>query len=149
MLKITMKRITDFLTSRALLELLPDSDFFTSLKDIKKDGIFCMTIGGTSPSLFRLYRWKLDYVMEDPGKRRVLVPEEIISIPEIFEKIIPEKFYPLELKKGLGDGLVTAESSKIDWCSNHHNFDLNHAEVLFDPDVRKIIADAVDRIYSP
>lgn len=149
MLKVTMKRIIDFLTSRALLELLPDSDFFKSFHDVKREGVYCMTIGGTSPSLFRLYRWKMEYVMEDPEKRWVLVPEEIISIPEIFEKIVPAKVFPLELKKGRGDGLVTAESSKIDWCTNHYDFTLNHAEALFDPDVRKTVADAVDRINSP
>jgi hypothetical protein len=46
----------------------------------------------------------------------------------------------------MGDGLVTEESSKIEWCSNHHSFPLNHAEMLFDKNVRKIISKAVDSI---
>lgn len=144
--KKIVKRIIDFLESTAIRELLPDSDFFKSLNDKKIEGVYYMTIGGTSPLLFSLYRWKWKSVMEGSDKRWLLSPERILSIPDIFEKVIPESLYPLELKKGMGDGLVTAESSNIELCNNHYNFPLNHAEVLFDKNVRKIIGKAIDSI---
>jgi pimeloyl-ACP methyl ester carboxylesterase len=144
--KKVVKRIMDFLESTAVRELLPDSDFFKSLNDKKVEGIYYMNIGGTSPSLFSLYRWKWETAGEGAEKRWLLIPKKIISAPDILEKIIPGKFYPKELRKGMGDGLVTEESSKIEWCSNHHSFPLNHAEMLFDKNVRKIISKAVDSI---
>lgn len=144
MMKTAMKRIVDFLKSRAIQELLPDSDFFRSLHDPGMKGLPCLTVGGTSPSLFSLYRWKWDSQIEGAGRRWFLVPEEIMAVPDALEKIVPEMLFPRELKKGFGDGLVTAESSRLDWCGNHHNFALNHAQILFDPAVRKKITEAVD-----
>ncbi len=139
-----IKRIIDFLESEAIRELLPDSDFFKSLNDKKVEGVYYMTIGGTSPLLLTMYRWKWQGIKEGLDKRWILSPERILSIPDIFEKVIPKKLYFAELKKGMGDGLVTAESSRIQWCDNHYNFPLNHAAVLFDKSVRRIVSKAID-----
>jgi len=124
-LSFTMKRIFDFLKSMALKELLPESNFFKTLKDKPFDRVYYFSVGGTSPTLFSFSNF---------------------SIPDIMEKVIPENYYPEEMKKGKGDGLVSAESSRIPWCNEHYNFELNHAEILFDKVVRDIIVKAIDKI---
>jgi pimeloyl-ACP methyl ester carboxylesterase len=124
-LSFAMKRVFEFLKSRTLKELLPESNFFKSMKDGPFDGVYYVSAGGTNPTLFSFYN---------------------LSIPDIFEKLIPENLYPEEIKKGKGDGLVSAESSKIPWCNEHYNFGLNHAEILFDEGVRGILVKTVDRI---
>ena len=122
-----IKRIFEFLRSRALKELLPESRFLKSMKDGPLDWVNYISVGGTNPTLFNLYNF---------------------SFPDIFEKVIPENLYPEELKKGRGDGLVSAESSKIPWSHEHYNFELNHAEILFDEGVRDMLVKAIDRICS-
>jgi len=122
-----IKKIFEFLRSRALKELLPESRFLKSMKDGPLDWVNYISVGGTNPTLFNLYNF---------------------SFPDIFEKVIPENLYPEELKKGRGDGLVSAESSKIPWTHEHYNFELNHAEILFDEDVRDLLVKAIDRICS-
>jgi hypothetical protein len=122
-----IKRIFEFLRSRALKELLPESRFLKSMKDGPLDWVNYISVGGTNPTLFNLYNF---------------------SFPDIFEKVIPENLYPEELKKGRGDGLVSAESSKIPWSYEHYNFELNHAEILFDEGVRDTLVKAIDRICS-
>lgn len=124
-LSFSIKRILEFLKSRALKELLSGSNFFKSLQDRPYDWISYTSVGGTNPTLFSIYNF---------------------SFPDVFEKVIPENLYPEEMKKGRGDGLVSAESSKIPWCNEHYNFDLNHAEILFDESVREILVKTVDRI---
>ena len=121
----SIKRILNFLKSRALKELLPESHFFKSLKDGPCDGVYYVSVGGTDPTLFSLYNF---------------------SIPDIFEKVIPKNLYPEEIKKGKGDGLVSAESSKIPWGSEHYNFPLNHAQILFDKGVRDKIIKVIERV---
>jgi pimeloyl-ACP methyl ester carboxylesterase len=120
----SIKRILEFLRSRALKELLPESNFFKSLQDGPLDWISYASAGGTNPTLFSIYN---------------------ISFPDVLEKVIPENLYPEEMKKGKGDGLVTAESSKIPWCNVHYNFELNHAEVLFDKIVRNTLLKEIER----
>lgn len=124
-LSFSVKRILEFLKSRALKELLPESNFFKSLADGPNDGIYYASAGGTNPTLFS-YRH--------------------FSFPDVFEKIIPENLYPEEMKKGKGDGLVTADSSKLPWSEEHHNFECNHAEILFDEDARDMLVGVIDRI---
>ncbi|MBI4685845.1 MAG: alpha/beta fold hydrolase [Nitrospirae bacterium] len=136
----TIKRILNFIGGKAIKELLPDSEFFRSLKGINFKEIPCLSFGGTSPSLFTLYRWKAD--------KNNLKPKVLLSFPGILEKIIFKKFYPSELKKGYGDGLVSARSAKMPQCNNHYNFKVNHAGILFDEGVRKKIVEAVEYISA-
>lgn len=147
-LSFTIKRIFDFLKSRALKELLPESNFFKSLKDKPLDWVHYFSAGGTNPTLFSLYRWKWDAVKEGEYLRWFLRPIELFSIPDILEKVIPKNLYPEEMKKGRGDGLVSAESSRIPWYHEHYNFELNHAEILFDEGVRDVLVKTVDRACS-
>lgn len=145
-LSFTIKSISEFLRSKALKELLPDSDFFRSLKDRPCKGVSYISICGTNPTLFRLYRWKLDVIREDAHMRRILKPEELFSIPDVFEKVIPLSLYPEEMKQGKGDCLVSAESAQIPWYNEHYTFHVNHAEVLFDKVVRNTIVKAIEQI---
>jgi hypothetical protein len=134
-LKKAVTRVTDFVKSNAVKELLPSSDFFKTLSDHRKEGMRCLTMGGTNPSLFGFYRWK----EKTADGKRLQCPEEVLSFPGILEKIMPSGLFPGELKKGLGDGLVTAESSRLGWSDEHHNFPLNHARMLYDEKVRETI----------
>ncbi|MBI5188069.1 MAG: alpha/beta fold hydrolase [Nitrospirae bacterium] len=126
-LSFTIRRVIDFLRSKALKELLPESHLFKSLKDGPLNWIYYISVGGTDPTLFSLYNF---------------------SIPEVLEKVVPKNLYPEEIKKGKGDGLVSAESSRIPWCNEHHNFGLNHAQILFDKGVRDMIIKSIERFTS-
>jgi pimeloyl-ACP methyl ester carboxylesterase len=146
-LSFAIKRILEFLKSKALKELLPESKFFKSLKDGPSDRVYYISAGGTNPTLFRFYRWRWKTVREGGIQRWFLMPDELFSIPDIFEKVMPENLYPEEMKKGKGDGLVTAESSKIPWCNVHYNFELNHAAILFDKEVRNTLVKEIEKRF--
>jgi pimeloyl-ACP methyl ester carboxylesterase len=120
-----IKRISDFLRSGAFLELLPESDFFRSLKDGPLDRLVYASFGGTRPTLFSIHT---------------------LSFPDTLERIIPEQFYPEEMKKGKGDGLVSAVSSRLPWSCEHHDFHCNHAEVLFDGKARESAIEIIESI---
>jgi len=124
-LSFSIKRILDFLKSRALKELLPDSSFFKSIRDGPLNGVHYASVGGTKPTLFNLYN---------------------MSFPDIFEKIIADNLYPEEMRMGKGDGLVSAESSKMPWSHEHYDFAFNHAEILFDNGVRDVLGKIIERL---
>jgi pimeloyl-ACP methyl ester carboxylesterase len=124
-LAFAVKRILEFLRSRALKELLPESDFFSSLHDSPFDHISYTSVGGTDPTLFTVYNF---------------------SFPDAFEKVIPQRFYPEEMRGGKGDGLVTAESSRMPWASEHENYACNHAWILFDEGVKKKLIKRIEEI---
>jgi pimeloyl-ACP methyl ester carboxylesterase len=120
-----MKRTMEFLKSRAVKELLPASSFFRSLNDGPLARVYYASVGGTNPTLFKIS----DY-----------------SFPDMFEKVIPAQLYPEELKQGRGDGLVSAESSKLPWSNEHHVFPFNHAEILFHEGVRNRMVQVIEKI---
>lgn len=141
-----IKRILNFIRGKALKELLPDSEFFRSLSGFDYGKIHALSFGGTNPNLLSVYRWRLKKLSELGKVKWLLEPEIIFSVPEIFEKIIPEKFYPEELKYGHGDGLIRAESSVLPGGAEHHNFNVNHAAILFDTRVREKVIEAMGKI---
>lgn len=124
-ISFALNKINELLKSRALKELLPNSNFFQTLRDGPLDGIYYISAGGTDPIIFT---------------------SPYISIPDIFEKVIPQSLYPEEIKKGKGDGLVSAESSRLPWSNEHYTFKCNHAEILFDNKARKKLKEAIKRI---
>jgi pimeloyl-ACP methyl ester carboxylesterase len=142
-LKQAATRVTDFMKSNAVEELLPASDFFQTLSDQKRAGTYYLTLGGTNPCLFGFYRWK----EKTADGKRLLSPEEALTFPGILEKIIPSLLFPDELKKGFGDGLVTAESSRLAWTDKHHDFHLNHAQMLYDKRVRETIISILEEKF--
>ncbi len=139
----TIKRILDFVGSKAIKELLPDSEFFRSLKDYDSDRIYGLSFGGTNPSLFTLYRWRLKKIARRDTSKWLLEPRPLFTIPDILAKIFPKKIYPIELRKGYGDGLVSAKSSVLPEGREHYNFSINHAAILFDERVRNKIIEAI------
>lgn len=124
-LRFALQRVLEFLRSNALRELLPESAFFQSLNDRPMEDVYYASFGGTSPNLFTLSG---------------------IAVPDIFEKIIPDTVFPEEMKQGKGDGLVSAESSRLPWCNEHYLFSLNHAELLFDERVSNIVVSIIENI---
>lgn len=141
-----IRRISEFLRSRALRELLPESGFIRSLQDRPCDRVSYVTIGGTNPTLFSIYRWKSESVREGAYQKWFLKPEELFSVPDIFERVIPKKLYPNEMKKGKGDWLVSEKSSRIPWSSEHHVFNLNHVQIVFDKGVRETLEKAIEKM---
>jgi pimeloyl-ACP methyl ester carboxylesterase len=124
-LSFSIKRILDFLKSRALKELLPGSNFLKTLEDGPVKGIYYASLGGTNPTLFTF---------------------RSLSFPDAFEKIVPENLYPEEMRKGKGDGLVSSESARLPWGEEHHDFERNHAEILFDADARDVLYSIIRKI---
>jgi len=114
------QRILGFLSSTGLRELLPESGFFSGLKDRKREGVLYVSIGGTKPDLLR-----------------VVIP----SLPDLLSSLVPRLLVPEEMRDGLGDGLVTAQSSILPYADDHRSFPVNHAAVLFDKDVRNYVAE--------
>jgi len=145
-LSSTIKHILDFLRSEALRELLPGSPFLRSLKDEPLDWIQYISVGGTDPTLFTLYRLRWDPVREGKSKRWFLKADELFSVPDIFDRVIPGNLSPEEIKKGKGDGLVSEERSRIPWCNEHYSFPLNHTKILFDKTVRETLIKSIERI---
>ena len=142
-----VRRIIEFLKSKALTELLPQSSYFRTLHNYPISGLSYLTICGTDPLLFSVYRWRKTE-RKGTAAPSLLIPDEIFSMPFIFKKIIPEKLYPEELKDGLGDGLVSTSSSRLPWEHEHHAFELNHAEILFDKAVRDTVLKSVKRMIN-
>ncbi len=126
-----LRRVTEFLKSEAIRELLPGSAFIRSLDDEVLRGVKGLSMGGTDPALFTLYRWRKGSY------------EKMLSIPDILVSFLPEEMVPEELLKGKGDGLVSAGSSVIPHAVEHHNHPLNHAKIIFDPEVRRKIREFV------
>lgn len=147
-LPFTAKKVLDFLASKAVKELLPDSGFFKSIDDCRVNGVYYISIGGNDPTLVSAYMAVADETSGDSNglKRSKYKPQRVFGIPDIFEKLIPPGRLPDEMKKGLGDGLVSIDSSRLDWSDEHYAFGVNHAEILFDKEVRKNVLAAIDRI---
>lgn len=131
-------RISDFLSSEAVKELLPDSGLIKSLDEDVMDGVEYLSIGGSSPSLLCFYR-----ILEvKEGKMKRIKREKIISFPDALENLIPKIYLPEEIRTGEGDGLVSVKSSMMP-LSEHYIFSLNHAEILFSRMVRERIINKI------
>jgi len=139
------KRVLDFLKSTAARELLPDSPFFRSCDKGPLRGIYCLSFGGRNPALFSVYREIVERTHVGDEERWMVRAQKVFSIPEAFEKFIPERLFPDEMKEGKGDGFVSVESSRIPWADEHHTLDVSHAGILFAEKVRHKVIDAVRR----
>lgn len=141
----TAKKISEFLLSRAVNELLPEAPFFKTLENVHPAGVHCLSIGGNDPTLFIVYSTLYEELGEHGESRYISRPEKLFSIPEFLEKIVPGKLFPEEMKKGLGDGLVTAESARLPYADEHFDFGVNHAGILFEAGVRAALIRALDK----
>ena len=140
----TLKKVFDFLKSKAVRELLPDSPFFQSLDDDCVNGVQYLSLGGKDPTLFSVYKKSAERIMDgDKSGRHVMRMQRLFSVPDIFEQFIPERFFPDEMKIGKGDGLVSTESSRFPWTDNHADFPVNHAGILFDEEARALVMETL------
>lgn len=119
------RRVLAFLRGKGLRELLPESPFFTGLRDARCEGLRYFSIGGTDPHIITVHG---------------------VSVTAALRKALPERLIPDELKDGMGDGLVTARSARIPFADEHLDFPLNHLDLLFDPEVRSTILSAVSAL---
>lgn len=140
----TVKRVSEFLSSRAVKELLPDSAFFRSLDDGPVRGVSYLSVAGKDPTLLSVYRTECEVGNGRGGN--ILRSQKILSIPEVFEKLIPDRLLPDEMKRNKGDGLVSVESSRLPFAEDHYLFDVNHAGVLFDRAARRAVKDFLMRV---
>lgn len=145
-LKHTVERIFDFLQSTAVREILPDSQFFRTLDDRKIEGVYYLSAGGDAPSLFSVYRRVADRAQDDNRKKCIARTQKVFSVPDVLEKILPERVFPDEMKPGRGDGLVSVKSSKIQWADEHHVFEVNHAGILFNGRVRMRVMESLKKL---
>jgi pimeloyl-ACP methyl ester carboxylesterase len=145
-LRRAARRILDFLQSAAAKEFLPDSRFFKTLDDGPLNGIYYQSAGGSDPSLLTVYRTAVERVRYGNGERFTTRARKLFSVPDIFEKIIPESFFPDEMKNGRGDGLVSVESSRLPWADDHFIYHVNHAGILFDERVKDGVMKALEEI---
>jgi pimeloyl-ACP methyl ester carboxylesterase len=133
------KKIMELLSSRAVKELLPDSPFFKALNDGPDDGIVRYSFGGKDPTLFTFYRKIHGIKRREEKLSAMLRYRKVVSFPEILEKLIPARLFPEEMRRGKGDGLVSAESSRLPWAIGHEDFYANHVEILFNEKAREHI----------
>lgn len=112
---VAVRRISSFIGSVAVRELLPGSKFLSSLK---RPALDCpsVSVGGTSPRLFSLMG--------------------VFTFPQGIQRLLPDKALPDELKEGKGDGLVSARSARYPYAPEHKDFPVNHMEVVFDRKAR-------------
>ncbi|MDI1472801.1 hypothetical protein QI155_09685 [Thermodesulfovibrio sp. 1176] len=134
-----LTKISDFLKSEAVKELLPNSSFICSLKKIENVRYFCLA--GENPNLLNIYQWKL----KKENDLFILTPEKVFSFPKSFISLLPEKLIPKEWING--DGLVSVESSLIDekFC---RIFYVNHAEIIINSEVRSYILNIVESLQN-
>jgi len=141
------KKIFDFLRSKAVKELLPDSRFFRSLgDDTASRGVYCLSVGGNNPTLFSVYRRVIERIRDGEEERFIAKSLRVFSVPDILEKVIPARLFPDEMKQGKGDGFVSTESSRLPWSDEHYDFDVNHAGILFDGRVSQVVVDALNHL---
>lgn len=145
-LTYTAKKILDFLASKAVKELLPDSLFFKNLDERRLDRTYYISAGGKDPDLICVYRNKAGKVHKCGQEMPTHTYTRVISIPGALESIIPARLFPDEMRKGRGDGLVSAESSKLLYGDEHYDFDVNHAEILFDKKIRTKVMASLSRL---
>jgi pimeloyl-ACP methyl ester carboxylesterase len=124
-LSSAMRRTLSFLESRGVKELLPGSEFLSSFVDKGPEGVYCLSAGGTDPALVRV-----------PG---------VMPLPESLERLLPESVLPEEMRRGKGDGLVSARSAKLPFAREHMDFFVNHAAMAVDRGVRRAV---LERLHA-
>lgn len=118
-------RSLDMLNSPGIKELLPESGLFKELGE--SVGVECFSAGGTDPGLFGVMG---------------------LSFPEILLKFLPEKAIYEEIRKGSGDGLVSALSARAPSCLEHRDFPVNHLTAVFDGDIRDTVSGWIGRFSA-
>lgn len=124
-LSSAIKRALGFLSSPGVTELLPGSELLGSLDENKPGGLYCLSAGGTDPTL-----WKGRY----------------FSIPGTFERVLPPGTLPAEMTEGKGDCLVTDQSAALPFADEHLTFHKNHIRIILDQDAREEVLKRVSKV---
>lgn len=128
----------ELLEGKAIKELMPDSDFFSSLKDSPQKGVNYISFGGTEPKILTVYRWE-----ERDGE---IVPKALFSVPDSLLKILPPPLQLDEITPGKGDVLVSAKSSVLPWSQAHYDLPANHLSIMWHKNVIKKTIEALKNI---
>ncbi|OGQ94942.1 MAG: hypothetical protein A2521_13850 [Deltaproteobacteria bacterium RIFOXYD12_FULL_57_12] len=131
-LPIALKRLADFLRSPAIRELQPDASYLRDLASPLPGHLRLMSFGGTDPALFRLY------VRSRPEN-----PWKVLSLPDLFLKVLPPGRLPAELQPGAGDGLVAAGSAVLAG-GRHLDMARNHVGLAFTPALQQQLAEFLE-----
>ncbi len=132
-----IRRVIQLVTSKAMKELLPDSEFLNSLNSEALKGIPLLTIGGTEPTLFTVYKWHKNCLSKNESC--LIYYKEVFSFPDIIGRILPERLLPDEWRDLKGDGLVSVESAHCLGAPYRETFYLNHLRLVYDEGVRRVI----------
>ena len=124
-----LQQAAGFFGSKALVELMPDSDFIRSLDPAPQAHIPALTVAGTNPDLLSLYM--------RPG---VNTEWKRVSLPGFLFNALPSERRPGEVRRGFGDGLVSEESSRLPGA-RHISLPLNHVALAFDERLQDEIVD--------
>lgn len=146
-----IKRIKEVSKGEAISELSPNSEFLGRLRDEKIEDIYYATFGGTNPTFTRLYLLQYDkssYTEKEKGFEWKVIAKEILSIPDILTSFTPLSLIPEELRPGEGDGLVSRKSAHLEWSDERHDFPLNHALMLIDPEVKRMVSRILKRFID-
>lgn len=122
-----INRSLDFLQSDGVREVLPGSEFLSSLKEPLPPWVYAISAGGTNPALFKIGGF---------------------SFPELLLRALPDEAVYEELKAGKGDGLVSAGSSRLPGARGHLDFPVNHLTVLFDSGAREALLKKTEEVLS-
>ncbi|UCG78372.1 MAG: hypothetical protein JSV21_00610 [Nitrospirota bacterium] len=133
--KGNINHVLKFINSKAVKELLPDSEFIRSLKKPLSSRIKTLSIAGSSPDLIGLYSWHSDCIKN--SKKYRSRQKLLFSFPNSLNRVLPEMMMPEELIDGKGDGLVAVDSalSTMKGISSIHS--LNHAALVFNRSVHQ------------
>lgn len=131
-----ISRVIQLIMSKAMRELLPNSEFLNSLNREKVKGVPVLTIGGTSPTLFTVYKWHKNC---ENINESCLIYKEVFSFPDIIGKVLPERIMPDEWKDQKGDGLVSIDSAHSLDALYRETFHLNHLRLVYDEGVRRVV----------
>lgn len=133
-----LKNANDLLEGSALEELLPGSDLFANLDDRKIKDVRYLSFGGKKTILFTVYKWKKQGVK--------LYPEPLLTVPDSIVKYLPRTIIPDEIIPGMGDFMVTTESSVLPWAPAHYNVSANHISITWNREVIKETLDLLEEI---
>lgn len=120
--RTSLHRVITFLSGHEIREMLPGSDFLKGLSDKRQPGFLVASVGGTDPALVRI---------------------GATSLPNLLASVLPDRIMPDELREGMADGFVTAESAIYPGGDEHKDFHVHHAGLMFDRGVRQYVMKSV------
>jgi pimeloyl-ACP methyl ester carboxylesterase len=135
---IVLKNVLELISSTALKELLPGSDFIKGLAVTPEKGIEYLTFGGTETRMFDIYRWQ--------KREGIFNPVTMLTIPGSLLKILPASVVPEEMKQGRGDFMVTAKSARLPWAAEHIDVPSNHISITWNSTVIQRTLELIEQI---